>query len=84
MICTASMTHCVLLDTAQTFCRPLALSSRRCVPQVWLVRSAGLSFVAHRSGANTGITLHINPEAQEAKDVAVRRVARQHLPRFVN
>ena len=42
--------------------------------QAFLVRSAGVPFLAHRSGANTGVILHINPAKQEAEDVAVRQV----------
>jgi hypothetical protein len=42
--------------------------------QVFLVRSAGAPFLAHRSGANTGVILHINPAKQEAEDIAVMQV----------
>lgn len=40
--------------------------------QIWLVRSVGVPFVAHRSNVNTGVTLWINPAAGGTVDVAIR------------
>lgn len=41
-------------------------------PQVRLVRSAGLAFMAHRSNRAAGVTIHGDPTSGKFTNVAVR------------